>query len=108
MSKWNQIPSIIPKVVAAGIHDYTVLIPSSGRHEYVAGKLGYGSNPLIAGSKMNVSFAVNNPLVDVRFINFESNMTSTGAFSSGGGFYSSDMIEWIRNEILSCNENIII
>ena len=77
-------------------------------HEYVAEKLGYSNRPIIAGSKMNESFSVYKSNLGVRFINYDSNMTETGAFSSAGSYLSETLIAWMKSELLNCDEQIAL
>lgn len=107
-SIWNTIDSEIKTSISAGNHDYPWLGDRSLSHEIVAQSLGYGDNPMVAGSKMNESFTVTKGNVGVKFINFETNIYTNGVFNSVGGYISTEMIDWIVGEVNNSQDNIIM
>lgn len=105
---WDMIDPTIKKSISAGNHDYQRISGGYLSHDYVAEKLGYSNRPIIAGSKMNESFSVYKDDLGVRFINFDSNMTETGSFSSAGSYLSDVLIAWIKTELLNSDEQIAL
>ena len=112
MGEWNKIDSSIPKAITVGNHDYTSTIPSEvngqSRHDYIAEKLGYGSNPYIDLCKTQESFSVSGKSLDVRVINFDTNRIENGGFTSAGEFVREETMNWIESELLNCEETTII
>lgn len=111
MNHWNTLD--IPRGIVAGNHDYTQkmvasLPPDMTQHEYISWKLGYGDNPVTAGSKMNYHFSVEHPLVNIKFIAFESNQHADGHFDNQGGFQSEAQIAWIENLLKTCEESVAV
>ena len=110
MSYWDTVDISIKKAISAGNHDYYYKIPDDPVHEYVAGKLGYGERAYVAGSKMQESFAVYHSIHDrsfgVRFINLDTNITAEGTFNGVGSYISTEVLNWIENELLNCPENL--
>lgn len=109
---WNSLPADIPKFQSAGNHDYSNKIPSMvgdlTKHQYVAGKLGYGGRTPIAGCLMNETFVITKNGVSVRFINFDSNQNKAGQFVINGGYQSEDQMAWMTNVLANAEEENIL
>lgn len=112
MDIWNNINPSIRKSITAGNHDYSNKIPSMvgslTKHEYVATKLGYGDRPPIANDKMNETFSVSHPVVNIRFIGFDTNQNASGDHVINGGYLSEDVLSWMKSSVLDNPENIIV
>jgi len=113
MEYWNNIDPSIKKSISAGNHDYAYdasydpVQYEMPLEDYTAYKLGYGDRTLTAGSKFNESFSVSNGNTSVRFINFDTNFNSEGQHSSvNTGYIPSAEINWIKSELLTCEDNV--
>jgi len=110
MADWNRIDPSVKKSLVTGNHDYFAVDMGYEDADYVASKLGYGNNTLIAGSKFNDSFSVTSQSgLSARFIGFDSNLKIDGIPDAANpGWIQEYVSDWIKSELLACEEKIAV
>lgn len=108
MQKWNQINSGIRKELTVGNHDLA-WSPSLANTD-MATKYGYGSRPIVAGSKYNQSFVLTNGKNTLRIIAVDTNIDENGNHQVVTAQTLKQPIrDWLESELLNSPEkNIVI
>jgi hypothetical protein len=107
MQKWNQISPNIRKELTIGNHDLAGF-PQLANTE-MADVFGYGGKPIIAGSKFNQSFYLDNGKNKVKVISFDSNIDEFGNHVVVTiQLMKQPIRDWIESEILNSTADIIL
>lgn len=109
LSKWDGLDPTLPQALVPGNHDFAFAPPGgSTLHDTVAADMGYGSAPLIAGSKFNQSVVFSGNGVSARFLMLDTNILPTGKHAaSNTGFLHEDALTWIEGELAASPQDLI-
>lgn len=104
--KWNQIE--VRKELIIGNHDMAIG-GADIANTTMADMLGYGNNPIIAGSKYNYSFYLDNGFNKVKIISFDTNLDENGNHAAiAKQTVTQPVIDWIESELLNSQTNSVI
>ena len=111
LSKWDALDPTLAQAVVPGNHDFAFTPPegSAGRGQAVASDMGYGSAPLIAGSRFHQSRTFTGNGVSARFIMLDTNIDpATGNHvATNMGRLTTDMLTWIEAELAASPQDQI-
>lgn len=109
LSKWDGLDSALTQAVVPGNHDFAFTKPAgSTLGETVAGDMGYGAKPLIAGSRFNQSVVFSGNGVTARFLMLDTNILPGGLHApSNTGYLSEELLTWIEGELAASPEDLI-
>ena len=105
MGKWNEIT--VPKELTVGNHDMDGGKAAVANTE-LADLLGYGDRPIIAGSKFNQSFYLENAYNKVKIISFDTNIDENGHLPITIQPCKKPIRDWIKSEILNSETNNVL
>lgn len=96
----------VPYELMPGNHDYSLPYTTT-RMQAVADGMGFGTAPLVAGSRMNRSVAYSANGVDVRFILVDVNVQRDNTIPEPNGSLTPAQKTWIAAELAASPEDII-
>ncbi len=102
VSEWDRID--VPKAFILGNHDL------EAGYEAIESQLGHADYPLIAGSRFNQSRRLSNGSVHARLILLDTYVEEDGThrYDSCEGTITEAAMEWLREQMLQCEEQIIL
>lgn len=107
MSKWEQIS--IKKGLTLGNHDLGGGGAVNVANTDMADMYGYGDNPIIAGSKYNYSFYLDNGHNRVKVISFDTNLDDNGEhIITTVQTVKQPVLDWLQSEILNSDTDSVI
>lgn len=105
---WDTLDSSLPIALVPGNHDYT-LTPDAGKTiaQTIADRMGYGTDPIVAGSGFHKSRSFSGNGVSVRIITIDTNTLRDSDPPLANGHLTQEIKDWIASELAASAEDII-
>ena len=102
INEWSRIK--VPKAFMYGNHDLEI------GYESIEEQLGYADKECIAGSRFNQSIRLSNGRVHARLILLDTYVEEDGThrYDSCEGTISESALDWLNQQMMLCEENIIL